>query len=233
MNTNALLEQLLKSGQSLLQQKTGGQGASGGLGGLTDLLGGKGSQGLGGMLSGFGGKAAAAGALSVLLGNKKLGKVASYGGLAALGMMAYKAYNNWQAQQGNTATAQAPQTIDRLAPAEQEAHSSAILRAIIAAAKADGHVDEREKALIEQEFANAEDPALKRWLQAELNKPLDPAEVAQGASTPEMAAEMYLASLIMVDDEHFMERAYLDELAKHLKLAPELVEQLRAQARQG
>lgn len=33
-----------------------------------------------------------------------------------------------------------------------------------------------------------------------------------------MAAEMYLASLIMIDEDSFMEKAYLDELARQLKL---------------
>ena len=61
------------------------------------------------------------------------------------------------------------------------------------------------------------------------DKPLDPAEVARAASTPEMAAEMYLASLLMVDQQHFMERAYLDELARQLQLAPALKLELEAQ----
>ncbi|MBT9529265.1 MAG: tellurite resistance TerB family protein, partial [Pseudomonas sp.] len=77
------------------------------------------------------------------------------------------------------------------------------------------------------------DPQLQHWLQAELNKPLDPAEVARAASTPEMAAEMYLASVLLVDEEHFMERAYLDELARQLKLDPALKAELEAQVRQA
>ena len=49
----------------------------------------------------------------------------------------------------------------------------------IAAAKADGHVDERERALIEGEFTKLDnDQELQHWLHAELNKPLDPADVA-------------------------------------------------------
>ena len=63
-------------------------------------------------------------------------------------------------------------------------------------------------------------------LEAELNKPLDPADVSRAATTPEMAAEMYLASVLIVDEEHFMERAYLDELARQLKLDPALKTEL-------
>ncbi|WP_068829304.1 tellurite resistance TerB family protein [Pseudomonas sp. BMS12] len=244
MNTRGLLDQLLKSGQDLLQQKSGNS-SSGGLGGLLGGMaggaagGGKGGGDLSTLLKGAGGGALAAGALGLLLGNKSARKVGSkvitYGGLAALGVIAYKAYGNWQAQQqGATGQRQIePQTVDRLPAPQAEVHSQAILKALVAAAKADGHVDARERQLIEEQIgALANDPELLRWLDAELNKPLDPAEVARAASTPEMAAEMYIASVLMVDEEHFMERAYLEELARQLKLEPALKAELEAQVRQ-
>lgn len=240
MNTRGLLDQLLKSGQDLLQQKSSGSNGSPGLG---DLLGGvsggkSGSSDLGALLKGAGGGALAAGALGLLLGNKSARKVGSkvitYGGLAALGVIAYKAYGNWQEQQrvNGARPVGEPQTVDRLPAAQAEVHSQAILKALVAAAKADGHVDARERQLIEQQIGQlAQDPELVRWLDAELNKPLDPSDVARAASTPEMAAEMYIASVLMVDEEHFMERAYLEELARQLKLEPTLKAELEAQVR--
>jgi uncharacterized membrane protein YebE (DUF533 family) len=244
MNTRGLLDQLLKSGQDLLQQKSGSS-SSGGLGGLLGGIaggasgGGKGGSGdLSTLLKGAGGGALAAGALGLLLGNKSArklgGKALTYGGLAALGVIAYKAYGNWQAQQQGTAQPRVePQTVDRLSAPQAELHSQAILKALVAAAKADGHVDAKERQLIEEQIgALANDPELLRWLDAELNKPLDPGEVARAATTPEMAAEMYIASVLMVDEEHFMERAYLEELARQLKLDPSLKAELEAQVRQ-
>ena len=232
----SLLDQLLKSGQQMLAKKTGAQGSASrdDKGGLGDLLG---SGGLGGLLSGAGGGALAASGLGLLLGNKSArkygGQALTYGGLAALGVLAYKAYGNWQANQG-TAPQTEPQTIDRVPAPQVEQHSQAILKALVAAAKADGHVDERERQLIDGELNKLNgDPALRQWLQAELNKPLDPAEVARAASTPEIAAVMYIASLILVDEEHFMERAYLEELAKQLKLDPGLKIELEAQVKQA
>ncbi|MGF6692771.1 uncharacterized membrane protein YebE (DUF533 family) [Metapseudomonas resinovorans] len=229
MNTRGLLDQLLKSGQDLLQQKTGGKsgGFSGGKSGNGDL---------GSLLKGAGGGALAAGALGLLLGNKSArklgGKALTYGGLAALGVLAYKAYGNWQAQQANAPTTE-PQTLDRLPAPQAEQHSQAILKALVAAAKADGHVDARERQLIEEALGKlTQDAELHRWLDAELNKPLDPADVARVATTPEMAAEMYLASVLMVDEEHFMERAYLEELARQLRLDPGLKVELERQVRQ-
>ncbi|HDS1790717.1 tellurite resistance TerB family protein [Pseudomonas putida] len=222
MNTRGLLDQLLKSGQQLLEKQ----------GGTTKP--GNPSGGLGGLLSGAGGGLLGGGALGLLLGSKKArkygGKALTYGGLAALGVLAYKAYGNWQANQRGAAAE--PQTLDRLPPAQAEQHSQAVLRALVAAAKSDGHIDERERALIEGEFTRLDsDRELQHWLHAELNKPLDPAEVARAAQTPEMAAEMYLASVMMVDQENFMERAYLDELARQLRLDPGLRQELESQVR--
>ncbi len=222
MNTRNLLDQLLKSGQQLLDK----QGAT--------AKPGSAAGGLGGLLSGAGGGLLGGGALGLLLGSKKVrkygGKALTYGGLAALGVLAYKAYGNWQANQRLAASE--PRTVDRLPPAQAEQHSQAVLRALVAAAKSDGHIDERERALIEGEFSRLDsDRELQHWLHDELNKPLDPAEVARAAQTPEMAAEMYLASVMMADQENFMERAYLDELARQLRLDPGLRQELESQAR--
>ncbi|HLD68914.1 MAG TPA: DUF533 domain-containing protein, partial [Pseudomonas sp.] len=174
MNSRGLLDQLLKSGQDLLQQKSTG-GAAGGLGkALGGLLGGsgngagKGLGDLGGLLQGAGGKALAAGALDLLLGNKSArnlgGKALTYGGLAALGVLAYKAYGNWQAQQAQAPQGE-PQTLDRLPAPQVEVHSQGILKALVAAAKADGHVDARERQLIEGELVKlTNDAELQRWL---------------------------------------------------------------------
>ena len=224
MNTKGLLDQLFKQGSELLGGKTVTQST--------------GSSGLGGLLSGKAGAALGGGALGLLLGSKQGrkmgGKILTYGGLAALGVVAYKAYSNYQQQQQHAGARTEPQTIDRLPPPQAEQHSHAILRAIIGAAKADGHIDDRERELIDNEIARlTSDGSLQQWFDAELRKPLDPADIARSASTPEMAAEMYLASVLVVDEESFMERSYLTELARQLKLEPALKAELEQQARQA
>ncbi|MCY1188269.1 hypothetical protein D9M73_293530 [compost metagenome] len=75
------------------------------------------------------------------------------------------------------------------------------------------------------------DPQLQQWLDEEVSKPLDAAEVAQSAQDPGMAAEVYLASVMLVDDQQDAERAYLDELAGALQLDPALQAHLEQQAR--
>ncbi|MFZ2752448.1 MAG: tellurite resistance TerB family protein [Lysobacteraceae bacterium] len=217
MKTQGFLDQLLKTAQQSVGDLTGGKGIGGD----------------------FGKGALAGGALGLLLGNRRVrkmgGKVAMYGGLAAVGALAYKAYGDWKQQQGGAGAASAaPQTFDALPPAEIESHSQAILKALIAAAKADGHVDDRERQVIEGEFSRLDAaPEVRQWLQAELQKPLDPAEVARAATTAEMASEMYLASLLAVDEQNFMERAYLDELARQLKLDEGLKARLELQMKEA
>ena len=220
MKIQGFLDHLLKSAQ-------GGGGA--------DSRGAAPAQGgLGGMLNAdFGKGALTGGALGLLLGkNKTTRKLATYGGLAAIGVMAYKAYGDYKQQQGGASVE--PQTVDRLPPPQVELHSQAILKALVAAAKADGHVDARERQVIEGEFSRInQDAELQQWLHAELEKPLDPAEVARSATTPEIASEMYLASLMAADEQNFMERAYLDELARQLKLDEALKSRLEQQLKQG
>jgi uncharacterized membrane protein YebE (DUF533 family) len=182
---------------------------------------------------------AVGGVLGLLLGTKRGrsmgGAALKYGSVAALGAVAFRAYSQWQAQQAATtpATANAPVRMVNLLPApEAEAHSRAMLQAMVAAAKSDGHLDERERGLIDSELLRLlADAGERSWLEAELRRPLDPAEVAKAAATPEIAAEMYLASLLVVDDTSFMERAYLDELARQLRLPAGLKAELETQAK--
>lgn len=239
MNTTSLLDQLLKSGRSLLDAAgtattgSGQTGATGGAGGgLGDVL----KSALGGLNSDLGKGALMGGALGLLLGSKRMrkmgGSLLAYSGMAALGAVAYRAYADWQRNQtGQPAADSAPQPA-QLSPAQTETHSRAVLKALVAAAKSDGHIEDRERELIEAEIASIDnDPELRAWLDQELRRPLDPADVARAATTPELAAEMYLASVLVADDQSPMERMYLDELARQLKLDAGLKTQLEASAR--
>ena len=106
-----------------------------------------------------------------------------------------------------------------------------MLKAMIAAAKSDGHMDDRERELVQAELGRvAADADMRRWVEDELRRPIDPAAVAAAATTPELAAEVYLASVLMVDDTTPMERAYLDALARELRLADGLKKDLEARA---
>ena len=232
MNAQALLQQLLSSGMSMLDPKAPGTGT----GGAAPSSG----QGWGK----FGAGAATGGAIGLLLGSKRGrrfgGKALKYGSVAALGVVAFKAYSAWQAQQAAKAAAPAggtpasalppPRTVNLLPAPEADQHSRAMLQAMIAAAKADGHLDERERGLVEAQLTRIEaDAEPRQWFETEIRRPLDPADVARAAATPELAAEMYLASLLVADETSFMERAYLDELARQLRLPEGLKAELERQ----
>ncbi|MEO8641818.1 tellurite resistance TerB family protein [Pseudomonas sp.] len=238
MNTSDLLEQLLRAGQgSMSQQGGGGASAQGGLGGLGGLL--------GGLLGGGAGSSAGGGGLGGLLGGllgggstmggstqTRSGGGTNYAALASLGMMAFQAYQAWQRSQAS-APQQAPRTVDLLSGPEVEDHSHAILRALIAAAKADGRIDDAEKQMISTEIGrHSGDPELQQWLEDEVARPLDVADVARSATDSGMAAEMYLASVMLVDDQQDAERSYLDELAAALSIDPELQVHLEQQAKE-
>ena len=211
---------------------------------MDQFLGGSGGQGGGDFLRGAGGGALAGGLAALVLGTKtgrKLGGEAlKLGGMAAVGALAYKAYNDWQAgKQAAPATAQStPQPVPMLpAPAGtpfnpssdagQQTLARHLLRAMIAAAKADGHVDAQEQARIFAEMdklpLSADD---KAFVMDELRAKLDVDAVAGAAATPEEAAEIYAASLLSIDVDNAAERGYLAMLAARLKLDEGLVAHL-------
>ncbi|WP_460153409.1 tellurite resistance TerB family protein [Pseudomonas sp. S2_B07] len=239
MNTSDLLEQLLRAGQgSMTQQGGGGASSQDPLGGLGGLLGGlmgggtgssAGGGGLGGLLGGLLGGGSPMGGST----QTRSGGGTNYAALASLGMMAFQAYQAWQRSQAS-APQQAPRTVDLLSGPEVEDHSHAVLRALIAAAKADGRIDDAEKGMISAEIGkHTDDPDLQQWLDEEVARPLDANEVAVSATDPAIAAEMYLASVMLVNDQGEAERNYLDELAGALKIDPQLQVHLEQQAKGG
>ena len=197
------------------------------------------------LLSGRGGLAtgAVAGGLAgLLLGGKKPRKLAKsalkVGGVALIGGLAYKAWRNWQANKapategafhGDTPVADAaffPTT-----PEDEENISRAMIRAMIAAAKADGHVSAVERSRISEQLAAIELSQDDRvFIEDELSKPLDIDAVAHGAKSPEQAAEIYTASLLAIDPDGAAERGYLAMLAARLNLDPRLIAHLHAEA---
>jgi hypothetical protein len=95
-------------------------------------------------------------------------------------------------------------------------------------------IDDAEKQMISTEIGrHTDDPQLQQWLDEEVARPLDAADVARSATDPAIAAEMYLASVMLVDDQQDAERSYLDELAAALKIDPELQVHLEQQAKGG
>jgi len=188
--------------------------------------------------------AGAGGLLAGLLFSNKTtrnasGKVVAVGGAAALGALALKAYRDWMANKNQSSDGNIPEELpgeqqgalefDNFSPAKQEDHSRAMLTAIIAAAKADGQFDQREQQIIKEQTDKMNDPEAAEWVRQEINKPLDVDEIAALATSPELASEIYLASLIVIDEQNELEKKYLDSLAEKLKLEPQLRREIEQQ----
>ena len=244
--------------KQLLDQFMGGQTPAGGAGQASP-----GGGGVGGLLSspgakGLAGGAVAGGLAALLLGNKKARKMAGgvlgYGGAAVVGGLAYKAYSDWQARKagGTGATPPSPPAGGAGAvpsvPAQTDAGflpppddtaamqdlNLALMRAMIAAAKADGHVDATEQSRIFEKLDEfALDTEAKAFVIDELRKPLDIDSVVSAATSPEIAADIYAASCLAIDPDDPAEQAYLTMLASRLQLDPELKALIEEQAAQA
>ncbi|MEQ9421487.1 MAG: tellurite resistance TerB family protein [Rhodospirillaceae bacterium] len=209
--------------------------------------------------SSFAKGAATGGLLGLLVGGKKTRKMAktaaTYGGVALVGGLAYKAWQNHKA--GQQAQMQQPQMQPMLqqhasqqqlhqqpapqalpmppagtgfipqTPDAEETLARALLRAMVAAAKADGHIDSAEQTRIFERMGTmplSNDD--KAFVMDELRAPLDIDAVAAGASNPQEAAEIYAASLLAIDPDGPAEKGYLGMLGARLKLEPGLIAHL-------
>jgi len=163
---------------------------------------------------------------------KLLGSAAKLGAMAAVGGLAYKA---WQNYQGSKLSETAPRE-DAFIPAAGDASAEeelgkTLVRAMIAAAKADGRIDAEEKdAIFERLKTMPLSAEEKAWVFDELSSPLDINAVVARADTPEHAAEIYAASLVAITADTPAEQAYLEALAAKLRLDPALVTEIHKAA---
>jgi uncharacterized membrane protein YebE (DUF533 family) len=211
------------------------------MGGMNDLTAGQGARGLASKARGaWDGQsplakgAIAGGLLGVLLsGNARrlVGTGVGIGGAALIGGLAYKAWSDWQA--GKVAEAgDAPVALPGPEGAFEmdDAFAERLLQAMVAAAKADGHVTPDERLTIDAQLARlgleAEAQAL---IAAELDSPLDVGRIAGLARNEAEAVEIYTASLLVVDAEGPAEKGYLAMLAARMGLEEGLVAHIHAQ----
>jgi uncharacterized membrane protein YebE (DUF533 family) len=202
-----------------------------------------------GILGGFAG-----GALGgALMGNKKArkaaGTVMKAGAIAALGGVAWKAYQGYQSAQAQGSQAAVGDSASyagqppsggfwgdvpqqRFALEEQvdpgrDSPSLVLVQAMIAAACADSHIDGNERQRIMQridELGLAPDETALVF--DSLHSPPSLAQICERVDSPELATEVYLSSLMAVDTDRTEARLYLDALAFRLGLPPALKEQL-------
>lgn len=216
-------------------KQAGGQVAGGG--GIGDMLGGLLGSATGAVKRGdpmaIGGLGALAGAV---LGGGSMKSAIKGGGMALLGTLAVSALRNWG--KGGSAPAN-PQEFAEAAPlgvrppqnaAEEkqlQEKATLILRAMISAAKADGEIDGAEMQRIVSHLGKDGITDEERaFVESEMKKPMDLNGLVNQVNDPELAAEVYIASLLAIEVDTTAERDYLGRLAAGLGLSQQTVDNI-------
>ena len=196
-----LLGSLMGAGQSVTQKVGGDNLAAAGIGAL----------------------------LGALTGRSQSTTANSLGGgmMGLLGMMAYKALTSSKAG----ATAQAvPATPAYTQPTVQQQTSDAeiIITAMIDAAKSDGQVDAVEFNKITSSLQkNGLGQEAMNYVIQKLQGPMETNKlIAAAKGRPELAAQIYSASLMAIEVDTEAERKYLDTLGKAMGLSAEVMQSL-------
>ena len=169
-------------------------------------------------------------AAGLLLGRGGFGSLAKMGAVAAVGSLAYNAWRNHQAQQGRGGDVDR----DRFIPPPQAGYqheelSKTLVRAMIAASRADGHIDDAERARIMDKLkVSGLGADAAKFLEDELANPIDLDAIVAAATTEEQRVELYTASRLAIEPKSRAERGYLDLLAGRLGLADALVDHIEA-----
>lgn len=199
--------------------------------------------------AGLGGGLAAGGLVGLLVGNKKMrkkaakyaGGAAMIGGGAALAAITFRAFSNWQ-DRSRSPQAETPKPLSPDKPslaqfdpetamgADGKPFQFALVKAIITAANADGHIDDDERKTIKDAIATTQLDAQSNMLIFDtLSEPPDVETIAGYAKGLEQASELYLVSRMVLDTENAADLSYLQALVKALALPRDLVMHLEEQ----
>lgn len=188
---------------------------------------------------------AAGGAGAVILGTQTgralAGSVLKLGALALIGGLAYKAVQNYQAGKpllGGGADQQSLVAAPNGSGYEVRAitNDSALLyiRAMIAAAAADGRIDDTEMQKILGGLKQMGlEPKAEEFLANELNNPATVEDLAQGVNGDAEAVQVFTAARIAIDLDNNEEHDFLVKLADELGLDRNLVAHIDATTRQA
>jgi uncharacterized membrane protein YebE (DUF533 family) len=181
--------------------------------------------------------------LAILLGTgtgrELTGSALRLGGLAAIAALAYKAFQNFQSgDKPAKAAAAEPELLPppedtsfhpSQAPQGEEQFALTLVRAMIAAAKSDGHIDEDERRKIADRLrVYGIGREASKFLIDELERPIDLDKLVAAATTDALKIELYTASRLAIVPDLRAERDYLDLLAGRLGLPAALVEHIEA-----
>ncbi|EPA1253595.1 tellurite resistance TerB family protein [Enterobacter bugandensis] len=193
--------------QSMLGQKTSGSGEQG----LSKLL-------VPGALGGLAGLLVANKSSRKLLAKYGTGALLAGGGAIA-GTVLWNKYKD----RVRAAHRDEPHYGEHTSPLDLR--TERLILALVFAAKSDGHIDDNERAAIEQQLRETGVEEQGRTLVAQaIEQPLDPQRLALSVKNEEEALELYFLSCAAIDIDHFMERSYLNALGDALKIPQDVRE---------
>ncbi len=186
----------------------------------------------------------ATGAIAAVLlgtdtGRSVTGSALKLGGVALVAGLGYQAYKNYRAGKAPD-TNQAPVSPEALPAPEETAFdidasqvddnfALALIRAMVAAARSDGHIDDAERARIADKLAvSGIESEAQAFIDAELADPADLDDIVGAARSEEQKVEIYTASRLAINPDTRAERGYLDMLAGRLGLPDALVDHIEA-----
>jgi uncharacterized membrane protein YebE (DUF533 family) len=188
------------------------------------------------------GAGAAAGGLGAVVLGTHAGRsvamsAAKIGALALIGGLAYKAVLNYQngrplISDAHSVTEAAPQGSGFEPAAVSNESATLYIKAMIAAAAADGRIDQGEMDKIMGGLkqggldANAEE-----FLAGELNNPATTDDLANACENGEQAVQVYTAARIAISPDSGAEMAFLADLASKLGVDAKLAAHIDAAAR--
>lgn len=185
----------------------------------------------GGAMGGLGGLL-----LGTRTGRSIAGSAVKLGALAMIGGLAYKAFQNYQTGKpliAAPAPAEAAPAGSGFEPAAITNESATLyIKAMVAAAAADGRVDAAEQQKLIGALKQAGlDKEAEQFLANEFNNPATPAQLADAVTSPEEAVQVYTAARIAVEPDDAGEKVFLKQLADALGIDAKLAGHIEAQAR--
>lgn len=175
---------------------------------------------------------AALGLAALLLGGRRRNTFSRnallLGGVGALGKVAMDAW----ARGGGAHALPAERAIGQLGDSDAEERARTILIAMVAAAKADGHLDEEERSAIEAEMEDAPE-AVRALIDEALRSPAEPEAIAARVAGGQERREVYAASALLCGRDHPMEVDYLDRLARALGIAEDEARRIEGEVLAG
>lgn len=151
-------------------------------------------------------------------GRRFIGGTAKIGAVAGLGALAYHAWRTHQGEESDAGDAEEIESAGYVIDSKMDrAFAEALVRTMVAAAWADGALNEGEREVIEQALKESgSDAEARAMLTGQLPEIETLDFAASAARSPNHAAQIYAAACLVTGDPNRAEEGFLTRLAQKL-----------------